>query len=67
MPLIYCKVKLKLRWTKHCVLSVLSAANTDDDDRQGKNYISLVCLSAIDNQKLSKRFSKGGKYLNLLE
>ena len=46
MPLIYCKVKLKLRWTKHCVLSVLSAANTDDDDRQGpKLYVACLFIS----------------------
>ena len=46
MPLIYCKVKLKLRWPKHCVLSVLSAANTDDDDRQGpKLYVACLFIS----------------------
>ena len=29
MPLIYYKVKLKLKWTKSCVLSAASADNTN--------------------------------------
>ena len=29
MPLINCKVELKLKWTKHCVLSVLDDENVD--------------------------------------
>ena len=34
MPLINCKVELKLRWTKHCVLSVavIDNANGNNDD-----------------------------------
>ena len=29
MPLINCKVELKLKWTKHCVLFVLGNENYD--------------------------------------
>ena len=31
MPLIYCKVELKLKWTKYGVLSAAGADNTDID------------------------------------
>ena len=65
MPLINCKVELKLKWTKYCVLS---AAGNDDTNANPNNiiftikgtklYVPLVILSARDNQKLSKLFSK---------
>ena len=29
MPLIKCKVELKLKWTNHCILSATSANNDD--------------------------------------
>ena len=29
MPLINCKVRLKLKWTNHCVLSAFGAGNND--------------------------------------
>ena len=29
MPLINCKVELKLKWTKHCVLTVVGNDNTN--------------------------------------
>ena len=34
VPLTNCKVKLKLKWTRHCVLSAVDADNVDvnDDD-----------------------------------
>ena len=34
MPLINCKVELKLRWSKHCVLSLAGTdnANVNNDD-----------------------------------
>ena len=36
MSLINCKVELKLRWSKHCILSVAGAdnanGNNDDND-----------------------------------
>ena len=54
MLLINCKVELKLRWSKHCVLS---GAGTDNAN--GNNADDNVTLSAEDNQKLSKFLSKG--------
>ena len=32
MPLIYCKVELKLKWTKYCVLSAAGADNVNGND-----------------------------------
>ena len=65
MPLINCKVELKLRWTKHCVLSPAGNdnANCNDDNiiftiKDTKLYLPVVTLSARDNQKLSKLSSK---------
>ena len=69
ISLINCEVELKLRWTKHCVLSV--AGTGIDNGNNDNNHIiftvkdkKLLCvpvvtLSARDNQRLSKRLSKG--------
>ena len=60
MPLINCKVELKLRWTKHCVLFVAVIDNANDDNnitftiKDTELYVSLVTLSARANQKPSK-------------
>ena len=66
MPLINCKVKLKLKWTKYCVLSAAGAydANANSSDiifiiSDKKLYAPVVTLSGKDNQKLSKLLSKG--------
>ena len=67
MPLINCKVVLKLRLTKHYVLSVAGTDNAsgNNDDKifftiqDTKLYVSVITLSARENQKLSKRLSKG--------
>ena len=67
MPLSNCKVELKLKWAKYCVLS---AAGADDVNNRDSNYIvftindtklyvPVVTLSTRDNQKLSKLPSKG--------
>ena len=32
IPLINCKVELKLRWTKYCVLSVAGIDNVNSND-----------------------------------
>ena len=66
MPLINCKVELKLKWTKYCVLF---AAGADNDDANSNNiifttkdtklYAPVVALSAKHNQKLLKLLSKG--------
>ena len=66
MPLITCKVELKLKWSKYCVLT----ANDNDYANANSNiiiitikdtklYLLVVTLLAKDNRKLSKRFSKG--------
>ena len=69
MPLINCKVKLKLKWTKYCVLPVAGNENNINEDAKANNiifaindtklYVPVVTLSARDNQKLSRFFSKG--------
>ena len=70
--MINCKVELKLRWKKHCVLYVLGNEN-DNDNAESNNiiftikdtklYALVVTLSAKDNQKLSKPLSKGFEIL----
>ena len=68
MPLIDCKVELKLRCAKHCTLFVASTdnanGNNDDDNiiftiKDTKSYVPVVVLLARDNQKLLKLLSKG--------
>ena len=62
MPLISCKVELKLKWTKCCVLSAAGNDNVNNivsnniifTIKDTKLYVSVVTLSARDNQKLSK-------------
>ena len=58
IPLINCKVELKLKWTDHCVLSAFRFDNNDPNHynviftfKDTKLYVSL---SAKDKQKLSK-------------
>ena len=63
MPLINCKVKLKLKWINYCVLSAAVADNDRDNKiifivRGTKLYVPVVTLSARDNQKLTKCFRK---------
>ena len=67
MPLINCKVELKLRWWKHSILSVGSTdnvtCNNDDDTiiftmEDTKLYVPVVTFSTRDNQKLSKLLIK---------
>ena len=69
MPLINCKVELKLKWTKYCILSAAGNENDNDNNDNSKNIIfnikdtqlnvPVVTLSARENQKLSKLFRKG--------
>ena len=65
MPLISRKVELKLKWTKYCVLFAAGVDNTNANPnnivftiKDAKLYVSVVTLSARDNQKLSKLLSK---------
>ena len=66
MPLINCKVELKLKWTKYCVLSAAGADNADANSlniiftiKYTKLYVPVVTLSAKENQNLSKLHRKG--------
>ena len=68
IPLINCKVELKLNWTKYCLLSVPGNDNTNDNPdnfifaiKNAKLYVPVITSSAKDNQKLSKLLSKGYK------
>ena len=58
MPLINCKIKLKLTWKKGCVLS------TDIDDavfiiNDTKMYLSVITLSKEDNKDFIEQQNKG--------
>ena len=66
VPLNNCKVELKLKSTKFCVLSAAGTDNTDDNPnniissiKETKSYVPLVTLSAKDNQKSLKLLIKG--------
>ena len=64
MSLINCKVELKLKWTKYCVLSAAVADNINDNSntnnfnfiiKDTELYVPVVSLSARYNQNfLSK-------------
>ena len=41
IPLINCKVELKLRWTKYCVLSVAGIDNVNSNDEDNNNIITI--------------------------
>ena len=64
MALINCKVELKLKWTRYCVLSAGGADNANANSnsiiftmKDLKLYVPVVTLSAKDNQKLPKLLS----------
>ena len=66
MPLINCKVELKLKWAKYCVLSAAGADNTNVNPdniifitNDTKLHVPVVTSPARDIQKLSKLLSKG--------
>ena len=62
MPLIHCKAKLKLKWTKHCVSAGAETLMTTMlffASKDTKFYVPVVKLSAKDSQKLSELLSKG--------
>ena len=67
MPLIHCKVYLKLKWTKYFVLSAGGNDNINNINfnniiftiKDAILYVPLVTLLVRDNQKLSKLLSKG--------
>ena len=56
MPLINCKVELKLQWTKHCVSTAAGNDNTDGNPdhtfftiKDSKLSVPIVTLSAKEN------------------
>ena len=68
MPLFNWKIKLKLKWTKYCVLSGAGADNNYANSnnvyftiKDTRFFIPVVTLSAKGNQKLSKLLGKGFK------
>ena len=60
MPLINCKVELKFKWTKYCVLLATGNENVINDNDNGndinfavkdtKLYVPAVSISTWDNQ-----------------
>ena len=68
MSLINCKVELKFKWAKQFVLAAagFNNVNANDDNvifivNNTNLCVPVVTLSANDNQKLSKRLSKGSE------
>ena len=64
--MINCKVELKGKWDKHCVLAGADKDNTDANldniiftCKETKLYVHLVTLSSKDNQEISKFLRKG--------
>ena len=64
--LINCKNELTLKWKNYSVLPAAGADNNDYNSnniiliiKETKLYVSIVTLSARDNEKLSKLLSKG--------
>ena len=58
--------RLKIKWTKYCVLTAAGADNNDANYnniiftiKNTRLYVPLVTLSTGDNQKLSNLISKG--------
>ena len=65
MPLINCEVEFKLKWAKYCALPAACADNIDTNSnniiftiKDTKLYVSVITLSAENNQKLSKIVNK---------
>ena len=67
MPLMNCKVELKLKWTNYYLLSAAGNENVNNIDsnniiftmKDTTLYLLVVTLSARDIQKQSKLLSKG--------
>ena len=60
MPLINCKVELKLKWKKCCVLSAVGNDNDNDNDNNGKKYFyyqrQRKCLLLLYQQETIKNY-----------
>ena len=59
MPLINCKINLKLNWAKDCVMSTI--VNPTFKITNTKLYVPIVTLSSKDNIKLAKQLNEGFK------
>ena len=59
MPLINCKIHLKLNLCKDCVMSTIAA--TTFKITNAKLYVPIVTLSSKDNVKLVKLLEEGFK------
>ena len=65
MPLIYCKIHLKLNWSKNSVMSTIS--DTTFKIINTKLYVPIVTWSSKDNVKpvkLLEEWSKRSVYWN---
>ena len=71
MPLVNCKIDLKLRWHKDCMISSANAAAGQVVSfmiTNTKLYVPVVTLSTKDNTNLTKQLNEGFKrtiYWNL--
>ena len=64
MPLINCKISLKLTWSENCILSANAGNNNDVVTftmTDAKLYVPIVSLSSKDTSHLSKLLSEGFK------
>ena len=52
MPLINCKVELKLKWSKYCVLSGDSTENVINEGDNANNIIFTVFTSLFLSHKI---------------
>ena len=59
MPLINCKIRLELNWSKDCVMSTI--ADTTFKIKNINLYVPIVTLSSKDNVKLVKLLEEGFK------
>ena len=61
MPLINCKVELKLKWTKYCVSTApgniinINSNNIIFNIKDTKLHVPVINLSARDNQKMKMK------------
>ena len=65
LPLINCKIYLKLNWSEDCVMSTI--ADTTFKVTNTKLYVPIVTLSSKGNVKLVKLLKEGFKRPVLLE
>ena len=63
MPLINCKIRLELNWTKNCAMSTVG--NNDNQTTfpitSTKLYVPIITLTSKDNVNLTKQLNEGFK------